>query len=67
MILLGIGPGLEEVDYSKTLNTIVKVNRGQYTYNNELTTTIEYLNDATLSPYPMKGDKWSFTKQVFKF
>jgi len=62
-VATGIGPGVDEGDYSKTGNTLIKVVKGQYTYNNELTTTFNYLNDATSSPYPLREQKWSFAKQ----
>jgi len=62
-VATGIGPGLDEADYSKTFNTLIKVVKGQYTYNNELTTSFNYLHDATMAPYPMRDEKWSFTKQ----
>jgi len=62
-VATGIGPGLDDSDYNKTQNTLIKVVKGQYTYNSNLVTTIDYLHEATLSPYPLKAEKWSFAKQ----
>eukprot|EP00026_Physarum_polycephalum_P014810 Phypoly_transcript_15369.p1 GENE.Phypoly_transcript_15369~~Phypoly_transcript_15369.p1 ORF type:complete len:138 (+),score=19.64 Phypoly_transcript_15369:83-496(+) len=62
-VATGIGPGLDENETSKTLNTLIKVVKGQYTYNNNLITMFDYLHDLTGAPYSLRNEKWSFAKQ----
>jgi hypothetical protein len=62
-VATGIGPGVDGNELSKTRNTLIKVVKGQYTYNNNLVTSFDYLHDATCRPYSLRNEKWSFAKQ----
>jgi len=62
-VVTGIGAGPDEAVLKQSKNQIVKVFKGETTYNKELTTDFVYVNDITAQPYQPRAEKWSSTKQ----